>query len=53
MKLREWHTWFAWYPIAFGPFIRFLWPIQRKWIALPGADRGYYVYRRNRKEFVK
>lgn len=44
----QWETWFAWRPIAVGPHIAWLKTIQRKWIRTPGADRGYYIYRRNK-----
>jgi len=48
MNKRYWNTWFAWYPVAFGPHIAWFKVIQRKWIDSSGADKGYWLYRRNK-----
>jgi len=40
-----WHKWFAWKPIAFGPFIRWMCYVQRR-----RHHDGYWLYRRNKFE---
>lgn len=44
----QWHKWFAWYPMAFGPHIVWLKVIQRRLVQDYRGD--YWVYRRNKWE---
>lgn len=45
MDKTVWHRWFAWKPIAFGPFIAWLCFVQRR-----KHHEGYWLYRRDRFE---
>jgi hypothetical protein len=40
-----WQKWFAWYPVAFGPYIVWMKTVQRKQVIMEG--RKYWFYRRN------
>lgn len=57
MNARYWHKWFAWYPVYYGVYPiyycgSFVWlrTIERKRIATPGVDTGYWIYRLNTNE---
>jgi len=40
--MREFHKWFAWYPVAYGPYIKWLCFIERAW----DAEQQAWYYRR-------
>jgi hypothetical protein len=44
MKNQEFEQWFAWYPVAFGPHIRWMCTVQRRWNP---TEKSWY-YRRDR-----
>lgn len=46
-RLREWHDWFAWYPVRMGDNdCRWLETVERKW---PFARVGWPLYRPKEK----